>query len=239
LSLKFWFLQTMTSRVNTLTGVAYKDEPAIFAWELINEPECSSDSSGETLKAWIAVMAPYMKSLDSNHMVEVGTEGYYGPNTPSRANVNPSSYAATVGTDFIMDNQVTGIDFATFHAYPDTWAPQLSESQMLVFMQNWINAHAQDAADTLKMPVLMTEFGKSNQAPNFTEALRDSFISNSYDYIYASASSGGAAAGSFVWQFIPTVIYDNYADVFAFDLSQNLSTAAIIESQSSRMVALD
>lgn len=73
------------------------------------------------LQAWIAVMAPYMKSLDSNHMVEVGTEGYYGPNTPSRANVNPSSYAATVGTDFIMDNQVTGIDFATFHAYPDTW----------------------------------------------------------------------------------------------------------------------
>lgn len=240
-TIQTWFknyMKTMTSRVNTVTGVAYKNEPAIFAWELMNEPECSSDPSGNTLKAWIAEMAPYMKSLDSNHMVEVGTEGYYGPNTPSRANVNPSSYAATVGTDFIMDNQVTGIDFATFHAYPDIWLSQLSESQMLVFMQNWINAHAQDAATTLKMPVLMTEFGKSNQAPNFTEAMRDSFISNAYNSIYASASSGGAAAGCLVWQLLPSVIFANYADEYAFVISQNPSTAAIMQSQSSRMAAL-
>lgn len=105
-------------------------------------------------------------------------------------------------------------------------------------MQNWINAHAQDAATTLKMPVLMTEFGKSNEAPNFTEALRDSFISNSYDTIYASASSGGAAAGCLVWQVLPSVIL-NYGDEFAFVISQNPSTAKIMNSQSSRMAALD
>jgi mannan endo-1,4-beta-mannosidase len=109
---------------------------------------------------------------------------------------------------------------------------------MLVFMQNWINAHAQDAATTLKMPVLMTEFGKSNQAPNFTEAMRDSFISNAYNSIYASASSGGAAAGCLVWQLLPSVIFANYADEYAFVISQNPSTAAIMQSQSSRMAAL-
>jgi hypothetical protein len=33
--------------------VAYRDDPTIFGWELINEPRCPSDPSGETLKVWI------------------------------------------------------------------------------------------------------------------------------------------------------------------------------------------
>lgn len=47
-----WYLknvETIVTRVNSITGVAYKDDPAIFAWDLINEPHVPGDDSGNTL----------------------------------------------------------------------------------------------------------------------------------------------------------------------------------------------
>ena len=44
------FLKTVLTRVNSITGVAYKDDPTIFAWELMNEPCFQSDPSGRTIQ---------------------------------------------------------------------------------------------------------------------------------------------------------------------------------------------
>ena len=38
------FFAALLSRVNTVTGVAYRDDPTIFAWELINEPRVSQQN---------------------------------------------------------------------------------------------------------------------------------------------------------------------------------------------------
>ena len=45
----FTFVQRVITRVNTITGVAYKDDQTIMAWELMNEPRCQVDYSGKTL----------------------------------------------------------------------------------------------------------------------------------------------------------------------------------------------
>lgn len=65
-------------------------------------------------------MAAYIKSLDQNHMVTIGLEGFYGANSTSEA-VNPGDWASSLGTDFIQNSAIADIDFASVHAYPDTW----------------------------------------------------------------------------------------------------------------------
>lgn len=66
-------------------------------------------------------MAIYVKSIDPVHLLSIGTEGFYSPSSAARLPVNPNSVAGEVGTDFIKNHQVLGIDFASVHIYPDSW----------------------------------------------------------------------------------------------------------------------
>ncbi|KAI0492892.1 hypothetical protein KFK09_027168 [Dendrobium nobile] len=193
-------VKTLLTRYNTLTGVAYKDDPTIFAWELMNEPRCLSDMSGKTLQAWITEMAAHVKSLDSNHLLEAGLEGFYGPSSPSELQINPAGIQ--VGTDFIANNQISGIDFATLHSYPDQWIANSSDQSQLQFLNNWLDAHIKDASNILHKPLLVTEFGKSWKDPGYSRSKRDALFRTVYSKVYFSARTGGAAAGSLFWQLL-------------------------------------
>lgn len=46
----FRVMQAILTRKNSLSGVKYVEEPAIFAWELMNEPRCSSNTSAPVLQ---------------------------------------------------------------------------------------------------------------------------------------------------------------------------------------------
>ena len=66
-------------------------------------------------------MVIYVKSMDPKHLLEIGLEGFYGPSTPDKVQFNPNTYAQQVGTDFIRNHQVLGVDFASVHIYADSW----------------------------------------------------------------------------------------------------------------------
>ena len=69
-------LHTYVNRVNSINGRVYKEDPTIYAWDLLNEPRCTG--CGWALQAWVEEMAVYMKSIDPNHMLGIGVEGFYG-----------------------------------------------------------------------------------------------------------------------------------------------------------------
>lgn len=224
-------IKTVLNRHNTINGVMYKNDPTIMAWELMNEPRCTSDPSGKTIQAWISEMAAHVKSIDPNHMLEAGLEGFYGSSHPEKMSLNPGF---NIGTDFIANNQIPGIDFATVHTYPDQWLPKANEEGQLAFVNNWLSTHIEDAQNILRKPILLAEFGKSMQDPGFSTYQRDQLFNSVYYKIYSSAKRGGPATGGLFWQLL-TEGMDSFGDGYAIVLSHNPSTANIISQQSHKL----
>lgn len=55
--LEIYSVKTIVGRTNSITGLAYKDDPAIFGWELINEPHAPGDDTGNLLTVRLGPLA--------------------------------------------------------------------------------------------------------------------------------------------------------------------------------------
>ncbi|KAL3630330.1 Mannan endo-1,4-beta-mannosidase 2 [Castilleja foliolosa] len=226
-------VQRVVTRINTITRVAYKDDPTIMAWELINEPRCRADYSGKTVNAWVQEMASHVKSIDKKHLLEVGMEGFYGDSIQDRKQYNPGYQ---VGTDFISTNLIKEIDFTTIHAYPDAWLSAENDEAQMVFMQRWMTSHWRDSKTLLKKPMVFTEFGKSSKDTGFSISSRDAFLNAIYRNIYSFARGGGIGGG-LVWQILDEGM-ESYSDGYEIVLTQSSSTSSVISQQSRQMTAL-
>lgn len=86
------WVQHVLLRMNPLTQKAYRDDPTIMAWELMNEPEVTF---GSVRNRWVLNMARWVKNLDPQHLLTTGQD-----------RLDPA--------DFTMAQ----IDFVTWHGYP-------------------------------------------------------------------------------------------------------------------------
>nr|4QP0_A Chain A, Endo-beta-mannanase [Rhizomucor miehei] len=156
------YISHVLNRENSLTGVKYKDDPTIFGWEIANEPRCvgsgdfpaSSNCSTTVTTAWIKEISEYIKSIDSNHLVAVGDEGFF-----NRKGESDYEYNGGSGMDFDAILALSSIDFGTFHLYPEAWSKGTDSSWSV----QWIKDHAAAQADADK-PVIMEEYGLSTDA---------------------------------------------------------------------------
>ncbi|KZT05949.1 glycoside hydrolase family 5 protein [Laetiporus sulphureus 93-53] len=154
----------------------YKDSPAIFAWELMNEARCAGDSlpsgpncvpGSETLTKWYQQQSDYVRSLDPYHMITTGGEGqFYWADPPTYwydgQLVSDFNFNGEAGEDFEASLSLPNIDFGTYHMYPQTWYPELdypgSNFSVEDWGLGWIGAHANTASYVGK-PLLIEEFG--------------------------------------------------------------------------------
>ncbi|XP_020228538.1 mannan endo-1,4-beta-mannosidase 4 [Cajanus cajan] len=225
-------IKVMLSRNNTITGKIYKDDQTIFAWELMNEPRVQNDLSGKSFQVWVNEMAAYVKSLDSNHLLEIGLEGFYGESMPQKKRFNPAGFQS--GTDFISNNQLPQIDFATIHLYPDQWLVGFNETAQNVFGDEWVKAHIEDSSDVLGKPIVLTEFGFSSKSYEYSVGKRDNYFEKLYNMIYSSASRGGPCAGGLFWQLLAGDM-SGFGDGYEVIFGESPSTTNIITQQSKNM----
>lgn len=209
------YISYFLNRTNTITGIQYKDDPAIAIWELANEPRHQSETSSDVFHNWVREMSSFIKSIDDKHLVSIGDEGFFA-NKPNGDWMHNGSQ----GVDWIQDNLIETIDIVTFHLYPDHW--HLTEDQA----KAWIVEHLDIAKNIIKKPVYMGEFGLQNKSQRdrvYTDWYNIS-INNGMDGILFWLLSGHQDDGS------------RYPDYDGFTVYYPDSTSMLIKNQSQRFL---
>jgi hypothetical protein len=118
----------------------YRDDPAIFGYELMNEAQCVTGRWNER-RAWFKEMSDYLKSLDPDHMIAPGDWGYR---------------SAAERREWIADHALPSIDFCDVHHYPDKDIDVVVDSPQALgeFIANRVAA-----AYSIQKPLVLGEFG--------------------------------------------------------------------------------
>jgi len=133
-------IEKLATRRNTVTGVLYRDDPAIFGWELMNEAQVITGRWAER-RAWFAEMSGYLKSLDPNHLVAPGAWGYR---------------SSSERREWLADHALPSIDYCDVHNYPRDDHDSFVDSPAA--LKEFIENRAA-ASFSLGKPIVLGEFG--------------------------------------------------------------------------------
>ena len=195
-ALYYKYIEQIVSHHNTITGRPYKEEPAIMAWQLCNEPRpfARDNNTKEMFAQWIARAAALIKSLDPNHLVSTGSEGTVGCEADvelcERIHADPN------------------IDYITIHIWPVNWGwaprtdPDSGIENACVKSSQYIALHT-EMANRLGKPLVIEEFGYSRQGNKAGIGIptdsRDQFYSHIFGEVKRSIEEGGPIAGCNFW----------------------------------------
>jgi mannan endo-1,4-beta-mannosidase len=140
-------LEKLATRRNTITGVMYRDDPAIFGWELMNEAQVITGRWAER-RAWFEEMSAYLKSLDPNHLIAPGAWGYR---------------SSSERREWLADHAIPTIDYCDVHNYPRDDRDSFVDTPAA--LKEFIENRAA-AAFSIRKPLVLGEFGMGVEGHN-------------------------------------------------------------------------
>lgn len=187
-------IHAVITRTNRYTHIKYINDPAIFAWEIGNEPRAFSNENKPLFAAWLKEISAYIKSLDKNHLLTIGSEGIHG----SEEDVNL----------FEKIHADVNIDYLTVHIWPKNWG-WLDVKNMPGTLQNCITKTSESIdehvaiARKLSKPLVLEEFGFPRDHHKYTltdsTALRDAYYTSVFEIILKASKTNDVLAGCNFW----------------------------------------
>ncbi len=171
-------VRAIVGRTNSLTGKPYKEDPAIFAWQIGNEPRCFSSEKEiqDGFIGWLTEAARIIKELDPNHLLSTGSEGEWGcENDPA-----------------LLERvcSIPGIDYMTIHIWPYNWSWARPESlvedlpQAIAKTEAYIGLHTA-LAQKLGQPIVCEEFGYPRDGFSPSQEARTQGRDGYYRYLFS------------------------------------------------------
>jgi mannan endo-1,4-beta-mannosidase len=210
---RYWkdYVDVLAARVNTFTGVAYRDEPTILAWEVGNEFRCARCRGNSRLVDTVRELADYLRRAFPRHLIADGGEGFDDDRAAYLGLSNDYPVRGDDGASFSRLAALEELDMLSYHYYPQSYG-LLSEADTQV----WITRHQAIALVYGKVAYL-GECGTI--APDSERARRyDAWLGHVFE------ESGGPLG--LMWQLLPAVREPN--DAFSVYPRRDRATAWVL-----------
>ena len=188
------YVRFILGRTNRYTHRRYVDDPAIMSWQIGNEPRAFSKEALPAFERWLAEASSLIRSLDSNHLISIGSEGSWGCE-------NDIACYERICAD-------KNVDYCNIHLWPYNWSWARKDhlvEDLGVSCKNtkdYIDAHLSVCARIGK-PLVMEEFGYPRDGFSFTPGSSTQGRDGYYQYVFGlvadNAEKGGYFAGCNFW----------------------------------------
>lgn len=184
------YVRFIVSRQNRYTSLYYKDDPAIMAWQIGNEPRAFGEAEKQPFAKWLREASALISSIDDRHLISIGSEGLVGCDGD--------------GALYEQISSDPNIDYLTVHVWPYNWQWARKDSLMADIpivcqkTETYLQQHF-DIARQLHKPLVVEEFGYPRDGFSFSTSSTTQARDRFYQYICTLMVGEATVSGYNFW----------------------------------------